>query len=1253
MQKLFAKLTLSVIVFLFCACLVAQDSSSMTGVVTDPTEAVIPGTTVTLSNPSTGVTYTQVTNNLGSYRFMNVRPDPGYKVTFTHAGFATEVISDITLSVGVTRTQNAHLTVGGESQTVSVSAGTENVTLDTTDATVGNNIDVKQLNELPVYDRTNGIMALFSLQPGVDLNWDSVTGARVDQSEVTVDGLDANDISAGEKFDIVGTAPVDSVAQFTGAVAGLTSSTGTGSGGQFQLVTKNGTNNFHGNLNEYHRDTSTVANGWFNNLKKIARTPLIHNQFGADIGGPIKKDKLFFYFDWADSRIIQSSTAERTVPLSDFRNGNLNYINNGTGCTSYSRKDTTPSCISTLSSSQLKALDPAKIGMDTSLISYIASRYPTANVLTDGDGVNTGGYAFTEGTPDIQHTFVTRVDYNLTPTQKIYGRFTITRDDATSDLSMFNTDPMTHPYQNHSYGYVINHVWNIGKNKVNQFSYGDNIQKVSFPDTYNPTGAAQFSFSGLSGPYTSYDAQKRRVPIPVVRDDFNWQKGQHALNFGGTFKFIKTNSNLVDNFNFVGVGAAGDALGSGLDSNVRPSNILDDSKDANVSISDYDNLFATGLGVIGDIHSTFYYDAKGNALPQGTGAPKAYRYYQTELYVGDTWKATPKLTLSYGARYQYYSVPYETHGYQSEPENIDMNTFFSDRIAVGKAGDTSANGLPLYRYVLAGKANHGPSMYDPNYHDIAPRVAFAYSPFNSHKTVINGGAGIVYDRTVINAINFLQDQMSYLFNNDATKQFGSTGSGSTVVESSLVTDTRVGSNLSYPDSMNPVGKAISIPSTPFVDSNSFPYGLADGDSNLVLDRHLKDPYSISFNFGVQQELPAHMILKLNYVGRLGRRLLADVDANQVVDVPDYSGKSTQTMVQAFADMTVQTRAGANYTNITTEPWFENNLASNAGYSSKTQSVEKFASTYIKRGDISDAIQKLASYSYDYFNNTYWPTNMGIPSQFGTNAYLTNQGSSNYHGLLMTLDKNMSQGLRFQFNYTWSHSIDNGSHAANSNSVADNSGMICDEFQPRACRGSSEFDIRQEFTSDFLYALPIGRGKTFLPNISRRLDEAIGGWSISGLPSYRTGVAMTAYSGTYLASFDNMNPAIFTGSKADLKTKVNVNHTTNTVWSFAGGQTGANKVWSEFRGPIGLEYGQRSLLRSAGAFSLDAGLAKTFPVLIDKKVDLKFRADAYNVLNHPVFGGGGFNIVSNAAKFGAITGTNSSPRVAQFSLRLEF
>jgi hypothetical protein len=1241
----------------------AQDSSALTGVVTDATGAALPGTKIVLTNKLTGLVYTQTTNKQGSYTFPTVAPHEGYTATFTHDGFTTAEVDALVLNVGQTRTLDEKLAAGATDK-VDVSASNAQVTLNTSDASIGNNIDPSQLNSLPVYDRTAGITDLFYQQPGVDSNTGAVTGARIDQTSVTVDGLDVNDIAAGSTFAIVGNSPVDSVEQFTGTVAGLVPGVGTGSGAQFQLVTKDGTNKFHGNINEYHRDTTTVANAWFNNLVGIPRTPLIRNQFGGNIGGPIKRDKLFFFLDIADSRIVQSSSGNDTVPLTNLTNTTtptINYINSNEGCDNTSRLNTTPNCISSLSATQVAALDPAGQGFDSNVVAFMAGRYPVANDLTEGDGVNTGGFRFVYPTPDNEITYVGRIDYNLNKAHKIFGRFTINRENATESLPVFPSDPPTHPFIDRSYGYVVSDTWSIGKNKVNQFYYGDNISKYDFPNAYNPTGVNAYSFSGLSGPYSGTDGQKRRVPIPVVRDDFNWQLGNHNLAFGGTFKFIKTDSNLINNFNFVGIGLQGAALGSGLVASVRPDDI---NQIGSAAVNDYDSTFADELGVIGDISTNYTYNGAGAALPLAGGGPRAYRYFETEAYVSDDWKITPKLTLSYGVRYQLYSVPYEAHGNQSvefttstDQQHSTIDAYVKDRIAQQNSGNTSVTGLPIYEVELGGKANKGPNLYAPSYKDFAPRLAFAYTPHP--KTVFSGSAGIVYDRTVINAINFLQDQISYLFSNTQTAQFG----GSTV-PASLLADTRVGSGLSYPTSLNPPPAALSVPYVPYIDPDGSitgvpnqPYGLGAGETNFVISPTLKDPYSIAFNLGVQQELPAHLILRINYVGRLGRRLLADADAGQVIDVPDYTGNSTQSMAQAFAALTTQTRAcqnaGASSCPLTPQPWFENVLGSYQGFlgegSSNTDLVNAMVGQLAPRGDISDMLYTMGYYTELAGFTGFLPTNIGIPSQFGSNAYLTNQGNSNYHGLLVTLTKNMSNGLSFNLNYTWSHSIDNTSESANQNALFSNSGFICDITKPRACRASSDFDVRQEISSNFIYELPFGRGKQFGANIPVWENELLGGWSVSGLPGYRTGLAVTPYSDTYLASFDNQDPAIFFGNKGDLKAKINVSN--GVVWNFAGGAAGAAKVFKEFRGPIGIEYGQRNLLKSAGDISLDAGLAKEFPVY--KNVHFTFRADFFNVLNHPAFGGPGVSIVGNQSQFGQITGTANGARVGQFSLRLEF
>ena len=234
---------------------------------------------------------------MGSYTISDIAPGPGYTESVSHEGFETTVLSGLYLNVGSTRTQNVKLSVGAVYATIAVSAENQDVTLDTTDATVGNNFQVQYLNELPVSWSATRRLALLTQQPGMT-NDGSSTGSRTDQDRVTLDGLDVNDEAYGSFGTIVAGAPVDSVQEFRGTTAGMLSSNGAGGGGQFDMVTKSGTNHFHGDLNEYHRDTDLEANEWFNNFEGVPRSPLIRNQFGGNVGGPIWKDKAFFFFDF-------------------------------------------------------------------------------------------------------------------------------------------------------------------------------------------------------------------------------------------------------------------------------------------------------------------------------------------------------------------------------------------------------------------------------------------------------------------------------------------------------------------------------------------------------------------------------------------------------------------------------------------------------------------------------------------------------------------------------------------------------------------------------------------------------------------------------------------------------------------------------------------------------------------------------------------------------------------------------------------
>ncbi len=1056
--------------FLSSASLYAQNQASMTGVVTDVSGALVPDTTVVLSNPHTAVSFTQTTDNKGSYRFTNIPPGQGYQATFTHQGFATTQVKNLDLEVAITRTQDAKLQAGA-AQTIEVTATGTEVTINTTDASVGNNISPSVLNELPVQVRDSP-SALFTLQPGVTLTG-STTGSRTDQDQVTVDGIDVNDMATGQPFSIVAQAPVDALQEFRGTVSGFTTDSGPGGGGQFQLVTKSGTNRFHGNINEYNRNAALVANSWFGNNTHIAKPNYIRNQFGGNIGGPMwKHDKAFFFFNFYDSRIVQSALVNRTVPLDNFRNGNIGYILNTAGCTRTSRQDTTPACVGYYSPSQTVALDPAGIGENAPFFQLINSRYPHVNnPAGGGDGLNTGFFTFTTPEPDDEMNYTGRIDFNLTSKHRLFALTTVNHRDAIQSAPQFPQDGVTAPFHDRSYRWSVGDNWAINSNMANSISFNYTVSDLDFPITnLNPNGTNLLTFAGgttslMSNAWLSpVNAQGRRIPIPEFDDNFQWQKHSHSLQFGGFYKFITSADHTILDYNVAEIGLGGQI--TGLSASQRPSNILASSTAAN----NWDTAFAGALGRVAQIGQQFNYDSSGKALPLATGDQRHYRYYQSMLYAGDTWKVTPSLTLSYGVNWQYFSVPYETNGLESVAEIVPssgsavpftFNQYFTDRVQAMNTPGPFA--VPLVQYVLGGKANNGPALYQPQWNNVAPRVAFAYSPSWNRKSVFNGGAGIVYDRTITNAVQYQQDQHSYLFQQSVTQS-----------NASLKNDPRLGANATYVAPGPPPSP--SRPFLPFVDdangdfwgTPNQPYGLANGSAfNTMIDSQFKTPYNVIADFGFQQEFAGGFVMRLNYAGRFGRRLLGQTDANQALDYKDPV--SGQLLSAGMTNATLQARACGGVAkclaNLTAQPWFENVAGpgmtnyfgppSAYGMANWTSFLAYEFGTLIPNGDLADTVQAVGAYTIPQaFNASMSP-------QFSQDTVYTNKGFSNYNGLLITLTKNATHGLTFQTNYTWGHSIDNVSLIANSGASA-GYGFVCNPILPRQCRGSSDFDTTQIF-----------------------------------------------------------------------------------------------------------------------------------------------------------------------------------------------
>jgi hypothetical protein len=1247
---------------------------------------------VALDNDQTNLHLKTTTNEEGIYQFLRLAPGPGYKLTFSKEGFNKVEITDVYLGVNSTSTHNATLEIGVITQSVEVKATGEQ-TIDTADATIGNVFGTDLLHSLPIQIRESPA-ALLQLQPGVVPLTDNdasgnrsgaVTGARADQGNITIDGIDANDQATGQAFATVGNAPVDAIQEFRGVTAGDTADMGRSSGAQIQLVTKSGTNDWHGNAYEYHRNTITAANTFFNNASGVPRAALIRNQFGGSLGGPIKKDKLFFFFNYEGRRDASQDNIARTVPLAQFRNGAVGYINNGNDsqgnpCDASARLNNpvTAQCISftpATGPNSLAALDPKGVGADAALLTFVDGRYPQANDLTGGDGINTGLLRFNAPVRRYYNTYTTRVDNNLTNKQKLFGRFNIVRTHYTDDINFaavqFPGDPApAHEITVRDYAFAIGHTWTISANMINQAIFGITASRLGFPSLAQQTFPNSYGIGGVAGnafmsaPFSSLSSQFRTVPVPDIRDDLTWTRGKHVWQYGGLFKPQHQTSRQINDFNFLTLGLGGNTTSLDRDptlKQLRPNDILQDP----AAFGEWDSVFPFMLGRFASVDTNFNYTNSGTPQNPGSGRTRNYRYFEYEFYGQDQWHMTNSLTLTYGLRWQYYSVPYETDGLQSVP-TVDYSQIFPARVQAGAAGISGSTAVPVVQYVLGGKANkNGSNIYNPDYRNFSPRFALAYNPgfregllghtLGDRKTSIRLGATIVYDRVNANTINFIQDQVSYLFNNGVNTLFGGGDPGVT-----LGTDPRFTALGTLP--VTNVAPPITTPFTPFVDSSTgYLLGNAESQFNYAVQKNFRTPLSYVYNLGVQRELPGNFLLDVNYVGRLGRRLFAQSDAAQLVDFIDPTSK--QGLVDAFNQLSAQVRAGTPGSLITTQPWFENQMdaaiQTNFGLANCqqftaavfganvaaniptcTRLVRGLFSTLLRRGDLTDTLQAM----YGFFPGPFGgiiPQNVGLAGQFSVNSYISNTGSSNYDAMLLTLTKRYSSGLLFHVNYTFSHSIDNVSTVTNT--VI--GGLVCDVRNLRVCRGNSDFDVTHLITADGVYDLPFGKGRRFASHPAGWLNQIIGGWQFGTVATWHTGFAFSTSTDAFPVNFFVNSPALLTGSGSALASRIH-SDSTGAIQMFSN-PTAAQGAFSFTNGG---QVGSRNTLRGPGFWNFDTRFTKQFTLTESHK--LTFQWDAFNAFNHTTFADPAADI-NSPATFGQITSQASANRVMQFGLRYDF
>jgi hypothetical protein len=1264
----------------------AQSVATVLGTVTDSTGAAVPGASITLLDTRTNTPYFAKTSGEGAYRIADVAPGPGYSLTVKKDGFQIFVVNSLYLPVATATTQDVKLDLGSVSSKVEVTAE-GSISLDTTDTAIGNNLDMHAIANLPNEFRDNP-GNLLRLEVGVvsaqtpsgapttgtgavDPNGTrdgAVAGARADQNNILVDGIDATDFAFGTAFAIESSIPVDAIQEFNTQVANPSVQYGGRGGAQTIVTTKSGSNTWHGSAYEYNRNAATEANTFFNQESDIPRTALIRNQFGGNVGGPAWKDKVFFFFEYDGRRDKSQASTSEIVPYPHVDQGELAYINSsgGSSCDPHSRLgavDASTGCITILSAAQVAALDPCSnaanncavntqgfqaAGIDPTLTSLFQTRYPAPNNFSQGDGINTAGFQFNVPNPFTENGYLARTDFNINQKNKLFARFNFRNVTTLNQFNQFPGDPLTAPQVIQDRSWALGETWTATPNFINQFTYGETRENHAEPITFNPAGPLYeltFDSGQVSNPFVRQTSFGTVAPVPTFRDDATWLHGRHTFTFGGEWEPTVIRNGLTNDLTFIQQGLGGNI--SGLPSSLRPLDILSNP----IVTGGWDSAFVGALGSINNLQAAFNYAGNGDPLAQGSPVRHDYRINETAGYFQDSYKFRPDLTVTAGVRYQYQMVPYEIHGVQASVLNTDFAQIMADRIANGLAGVADDNSTPLLTYQLTGKKNHAPGLYDPDHHDFAPRLGLAWNPsfrdgllgrfLGDRKTVFRAGTAMIWDENVVNSVVQLEDQDDYTFGNTDAEVFGSSSAGAA---QNLVLEPRF-------NSVNSVPFAVDAP--PFTTPITPSFAVFNG----AVDPHLKTPYEYTVSFGMQRELPGGFQVEADYYGRFNRHLFVLADAGQLVNFTDPTSK--QTLAGAFTVLERDAQNGTLATSVVDQPFFENQMnaalaAFGLGSCASFFGTSCTQEIYVNNGTSDGLHGTIASQlgqgdtAFTWFSQPFLP-NVGFTSQFDVNTMNTSLGSSSYNGLFVTVRKRLTRGLQFDVDYTFSHSIDNNSDTANQNGNFEPgvTAILCDATNPKACRGNSEFDAKHQITADFVYDLPFGRGKAFARNISWALDEAIGGWQISGIETWRTGLALTADSGIASTTSLAADPGeIFVGPKSALQTDVHL-QSDGTVQLYKN----QSAAIAAFTPPVGVGLGTRDNLRGPHFSNLDVAVNKNFP-LGTERYKLQFRAEAYNVFNHTNFGLPDPTLNGNFGQLTSEAGVEPS-RVMQFALRFDF
>ncbi len=1189
-----------------CGVVFAQGTTSrVLGTVQDPSGASVPGASVKLINEGTQVSFSTTASAVGTYTFEAVQPG-SYELQVEAKGFRRFVSHRNVVSIGQPATINAKLDVGALSEQVTVEAVADLVQTSSS-GNLGNMMTQQQLTELPVLTtRGRNPLNVVIAQPGVlsGANTGGASfahGARDRAWNYTLDGIDLNDSSQGGSETTSFRINPDMLAEMRMVMGNNTAEYGRNSGGQVAMITRSGSNEFHGMGFWFYRTPRLSANEWESNLNNIGKIQLQQNIFGGGIGGPIRKNKTFFFFQIQALRARSSAGTTRTVYTDQARQGILRYVKGGRNQpagTPAASIDASGNVLPGLSigTYNVAANDPQKLGLDPSIQAMLKDM-PVPNTFTLGDGLNTAGYIFSAQASERQHDQTVKIDHVINSKNNVYGRLVWGRDDSMCDTvnsgqPVFPGQPclvntlrgprnMAFNWRFTPTGRVTNELV-VGQNRYDPiFGQPSSLEKISIAS------------APVSTTWQYYFGNQRVVSTWMVVDNFAYFRGKHSVKLGANLRRVREEDqrgsvgglNAAEEINFsTGVNTV-DPATFGLPADL---NTTYDRPNFQSSI----NFL---LGRVGQIDRGFV--AKDNQWTKSTFLFDT-RYPEYEFYVQDMWKARPNLTIDVGLRWELRISP------NTPSNNI---TVPNQPIVAGGSPSNTLKWVPG-------------TLFKSQWGNVGPSLGFAWDPFRTGKTSVRGNYRIAYDR--INdfvVASFILPNLPGAAIGVINTDFGQNG----------------GRLRNLPDLAPPSTKPSDLMQPAAFSSNT----------NTVIDPNLKTPRTHQWAFDIQREIMKNTVLDIGYVGRRAYRLLGAYNVNQA-----------QILSNGFLDAFKIVKAGGESALLNNLLKADTRIA--AGQTASQMIRAQYASTLNL-----NSVASLASALGVRLQNNQSVTQLSTGQPFffipypqfsGTGSsgltVLDSNDFSTYHALEVQLERRLTSGISFHIGYTWAKSLDTRSFDPTLITVGTGNSSYAsstpfDINNRKLNYAPSDFDRRHSLQTNWVVELPFGKGKHWLGNASGVVNRIIGGWELSGFGRVTSGRPFTVYAGTNTFSNVVQSTANCNGCSRGEGTAF-LDAPSGLIWFFNAAQR------AQFSAPGAGEFGNSGRNGFVGPFYwiMNGSLLKRIP--LNDRFKLEVRGDATNFTNSVSFGAPTTDITSST--FGRIRdSTTTGSRKVQLAAKLLF